>query len=78
MRSNGRPTEAASCAERACPFPPNAGSAKGYCGQHSLMFEGGWPIRQHNERNVTAAQRHGIALDRPGNLSRHARKPAHA
>jgi len=42
------------------------------------MFEGGWPIRQHNERNVTAAQRHGIALDRPGNLSRHARKPAHA
>lgn len=78
MSANGQPSSlyrAGRCAERACAFPSTGASPKGYCKQHSLMFEGGWPIRPHTERNVTAA---GIGLDRPGNITRHQKRPAHA
>lgn len=75
MKSNGQPNESGRCSERGCVYPATAGSPKGYCRPHALMFEGDWPIHSHSERNVTMGS---FKLDRPGNSTRHAPRPAHA
>lgn len=77
MKSNGQPTNSGPrCAERGCVYPSFQASPKGYCRRHWMMFESKqWPVRSHSERNVTLG---GFKLDRPGNSSRHAPRPAHA